>query len=114
VDTDSAEEAAPAGAQAERTALAWQRTGIGLVLIGLLITRWSVTEAFPAWPGIVVAGLGGLAGLILVRRRYHRVLHTVSTGQTPLSRYLVPSTTALMVLIVLGVAAGYAVELTEP
>jgi uncharacterized membrane protein YidH (DUF202 family) len=104
----------PAGAQAERTALAWQRTAIGLVVIGLLITRWSATEGFALWPGIALATCGGLAGVVLVRRRYRRVLHTVSAGESPVSRFLVPSTAALVIAIVLAVAAGYAVELSRP
>jgi uncharacterized membrane protein YidH (DUF202 family) len=104
----------PPGAQAERTALAWQRTAIGLVVIGLLITRWSATEGFVLWPGIALAICGGLAAMVLVRLRYRRVLHAVSAGETPASRILVPGTAALMIAIVLAVAAGYAVELGSP
>ena len=73
------------GAQAERTALAWQRTGIGTIAVGALVLRWCVTENFPLWPGVVLAMCGGITTLFLVRQRYQRVLRTVTTAQTPLS-----------------------------
>jgi len=98
------------GAQAERTALAWQRTGIGAIAVGALVLRWCVTEDFPLWPGIVLAACGGVTTLFLVRQRYHRVLRTVSTGQTPMSRLLVPGTTLFMVVVVLGIGVGVCYE----
>jgi len=101
------------GAQAERTALAWQRTGIGAIAIGALVLRWCVTEHFPLWPGLVLAACGGATSLFLVRQRYHRVLRTVSASETPMSRYLVPGTALFMVLVVLGVGFGICWELLQ-
>lgn len=101
------------GAQAERTALAWQRTALGLVAVAALTVRWSVTENFPVLPGIGLAVAGGLAGLVVVRQRYLRVLHTVQTGQTPASRYLIGATTLFMVAVIVGIAVGVAVEFTR-
>lgn len=102
------------GVQAERTALAWQRTGTGVIVIGLLIARWSAVENFPLWPGLVLAAFGALAGLVLVRRRYHRILRTVAASHTPMSRYLIPGTALLMISVVLAVSAGIAIELMHP
>jgi len=102
------------GVQAERTTLAWQRTGTGVIVTGLLITRWCAVEDFPLWPGIALAGFSALAGLVFVRRRYHRILRTVSTGRTPMSRYLIPSAALLMVSVVLAVSAGVVLELMSP
>lgn len=102
------------GVQAERTTLAWQRTGTGVIVTGLLIARWSAVEDFPLWPGLMLAAFGALSGLMLVRRRYHRILRTVSTGRTPLSRYLVPSTALLMISVVLAVSVGVVIELIRP
>lgn len=102
------------GAQAERTALAWQRTGIGTIAIGALVLRWCVTEGFPLWPGIVLAACGGAATLFLVRQRYHRVLRTVSAAETPVSRFLVPGTAIFMVSVVLAVGYGVFCELLRP
>ncbi len=99
----------PAGA-AERTALAWQRTIIGTLLVGALIMRWSVTERFPPAPGVLVTLVSAFCSLFLVGRRYQRVRQTVMAGQTPLSRYLVPAATVFTVGVVLAIGAGIAVE----
>ena len=98
------------GAQAERTALAWQRTALGVVAVGALTVRWSVTEDFPVLPGIALVVVGGLAGLFVVRNRYLRVLQTVQSDQTPLSRYLIPVTTAFLVVVIAAITVGVAVE----
>jgi len=98
------------GAQAERTALAWQRTGIGMMAVGALLVRWDAIEHLPVWPGIVLTSLAGLAALLLVPRRYGRVLRTVRAGQTPLSGWLVPATTVFITLVILGVAVELAVR----
>ncbi|GAB91737.1 DUF202 domain-containing protein [Gordonia rhizosphera] len=108
---DNGSELIDVGAQAERTAMAWQRTGIGVMAVGALVVRWSVTEHFSVWPGIVLAVLGGFATLVLVPRRYRRVLMTVRAGHTPLSRYLVPGAALFMVLVVVAVGAGVGIEL---
>ncbi|MCV7344102.1 DUF202 domain-containing protein [Mycolicibacterium rhodesiae] len=97
-------------AAAERTALAWQRTTIGVLAIGALLVRWSVVERFPLWPGIVLVTAAALASLILVRRRYQRVRAALLAAQTPLSRYLVPGATAVMLVLVAVVGAAMLVE----
>ena len=98
---------------AERTALAWQRTSLGVIVVGALAARWCALQHFPVWPGIALAAFGGVAGLFLVRQRYLRVMTTVRAGQTPLSRYLVPATALFMVLIVAVVGVGVGIELSR-
>ncbi|SBS75979.1 conserved membrane hypothetical protein [uncultured Mycobacterium sp.] len=98
---------------AERTALAWQRTIIGVLAVGALVVRWSITERFPPWPGVVLTALAALAALILVRQRYQRVRDTVLADQTPLSRYLIPGATIVMIVVVLGIGAGILIEYTH-
>jgi uncharacterized membrane protein YidH (DUF202 family) len=98
---------------AERTALAWQRTIIGVLAVGALVVRWSITERFPPWPGIVLTAVTALAALILVRQRYRRVRDTVMAGQTPLSRYVVPGATVFMIVVVVGIGAGILLEYTR-
>jgi uncharacterized membrane protein YidH (DUF202 family) len=95
---------------AERTALAWQRTNIGVLAVGALVVRWSITERFPPWPGVVLITLAALATLIVVRQRYLRVRDTVLAGQTPLSRYVVPGATVFMIVVVVGIGAGIILE----
>ncbi|MBI3693137.1 MAG: DUF202 domain-containing protein [Mycolicibacterium aromaticivorans] len=99
-----------ATAVAERTALAWQRSFIGVLAVGALVVRWSVAERFPLWPGVVLTVAAALSSLVLVRRRYQRVRAAVLAGQTPLSRYFVPGATAVMLVLVAGVGAAMLVE----
>lgn len=100
------------GGQAERTALSWQRTEIGMMAVGALLMRWGVIEHLPVWPGILLTANAGLGVLILVPDRYRRVLRSVRIGRTPLSRGMVPSATLLMVLVILGVGVELAVRFT--
>jgi uncharacterized membrane protein YidH (DUF202 family) len=99
------------GAQAERTALAWQRTGIGMMAVGALLLRWDANERLPVWPGLLLTAAAGVAVLFLVSHRYRRVLRTVRAGHTPVSRAMVPATALLMVLVIVGIGAELAVHL---
>ena len=99
--------------QAERTALAWRRTSLGLIAVGALAIHWSVAEDFPPYPGVLLTTFGGIVGLFVVRARYLRVLHTIETGQTPLSRYLVPVTTVVMTAVAISFAIGLAAEFAK-
>lgn len=101
------------GAQAERTAMAWQRTGIGVMAAGALVVRWSVAEDFTVWPGVLLTVFGGFLSLYIVRQRYRRVLTTVESGQTPLSRYLIPATSAFLVVVVVATAIAVSDELAH-
>ena len=101
------------GAQAERTAMAWQRTGIGVMAAGALVVRWSVAEDFTVLPGIALTVFGGFLSLYIVRQRYRRVLTTVEAGQTPLSRYLIPGTTVFLLVVVVATAIAVADELAH-
>ena len=92
------------GTQAERTALAWQRTGIGAMAVGALLMRAHVHQnLLPPWPGLLLAVAGGVAILVLVPQRYRRVLLAVQAGHTPLSRAMVPCATLVLVLVTIGI-----------
>jgi len=94
------------GTQAERTALAWQRTGIGAMAVGALLMRGHVHQnLLPPWPGLLLAVVGGVAILVLVPQRYRRVLRAVEAGHTPLSRAMVPGATLVLVLVTIGIGA---------
>ena len=98
-------EPADAGTQvAERTALAWQRTGIGTMAVGALLTHAYVHEhLLPPWPGLLLAVAGGVAILVLVPQRYRRITRAVQAGHTPLSRAMVPGATLMLVLVTVGI-----------
>ena len=92
------------GAQAERTALAWQRTGIGAIAVGVLLMRGSVHQhLLSPWPGLLLTVAATLAVLFCVPRRYRRVLHTVQTQRTPLSRWMVPGTALVLAIVTIGI-----------
>ncbi|HME46596.1 DUF202 domain-containing protein [Mycobacterium sp.] len=94
------------GAQAERTALAWQRTGIGAMAVGALLMRGHVHQhLLPPWPGLLLTVVAGVAVLVLVPQRYRRVLRAVRAGHTPLSRAMVPGATLVLVLVTIGIGA---------
>ena len=99
------------GAQAERTALAWQRTGIGIMAVGALLVRWGVSEHLPVWPGVLLTVLGGVTVAFLVPGRYRRVLGSLRAGQTPLSRRMVPGTALLITLVIVCVGVELAMHL---
>jgi uncharacterized membrane protein YidH (DUF202 family) len=104
-----------AGAQAERTALAWQRTGFAAMAIGALLVHGHVEEhLLPQWPGLLLMVLAGFVVLVFGPRRYRRVLGTVSSGQTPLSGRMVPGAAIVTLVVTLGVAFGIADELLRP
>jgi uncharacterized membrane protein YidH (DUF202 family) len=77
------------GAQAERTAMAWQRTAIGLVANGALLCRWSFVEHQPVWPAVVLTAGAGLVLLAVVPMRYRRIVVAVRRGANPVSRVAV-------------------------
>ena len=93
-----------AGAQAERTALAWQRTGIGAMAIGVLMLRGHVHQpSLSWWPGLVLTIGAGIAVMVFVPQRYRRVLSNLRAQRTPVSRALVPGTTLVLALVVIGI-----------
>jgi uncharacterized membrane protein YidH (DUF202 family) len=63
------------GLQQERTALAWERTAISVVVVGIIVVRLSALESW--WP-LVVAGLAqtaaGAAALVWAGA-HHEELH---------------------------------------
>ncbi len=94
------------GAQAERTALAWQRTGIGAIAVGALLMRDHLqAHLLPSWPGLLLVVVAGIGVMILIPQRYRRVLANVRAGRTPLSRVMVPGATLVLVLVTIAIGA---------
>lgn len=92
---------APAGeTQPERTALAWQRTGLGVLAVGGLIAHASLVTgraSLVALAGVVallgLAVLGGVAPL-----RYRQVRRTVAEGAGAAAGRPVATVTGLVLL----------------
>lgn len=100
------------GAQAERTSLAWQRTGFSAILVGALLIRHHVNQGAPPWPGLLLAVAAGLAIVVWVPMRYRRVLSALRHGHSPVSRAMVPATAAVLALVIIATAADIAAELS--
>ncbi len=91
-------------AAAERTALAWERTGFGFVGIGAVLVHDSRANsgAIQLALGIAVMASGALTSVLVAPTRYRTIMRRVSGGSTPLYRPL----PAMLVLTVLLVSAA--------
>ena len=100
--------------QPERTALAWQRTGLGILAVSGLIGHGAVDRQDPVLlavaGGTALIGLGVLGGLAPVRYRTVRRL-LAATGHGRWAPGLVAAATAAVV--VAGLAARVAVLTLE-
>jgi putative membrane protein len=97
----------PLETQPERTALAWQRTGLGVLAVGGLVTHGALQARSPLL--LVLAGSTGLLGLAvlggLAPVRYRRLRHVPQAGAA-VPRLLAAATG---VVVLTGVAALLAV-----
>jgi uncharacterized membrane protein YidH (DUF202 family) len=91
------------GAQAERTALAWQRTAIASMAVAALLIHARLNGQL--WAGLILAGSAAIAVLVLVPWRYRCVLRAVRAGRTPVSRPTVLVTAVLSVFVIIFIAA---------
>jgi len=92
----------PAGLQPERTALAWQRTALALLGLGLASPRlaWGSLGPWALLPALVVV-VGSVAILARSHRRYRTASHPLK-GRPPGLRLdgRLPLLTAVLALIV--------------
>jgi putative membrane protein len=101
--------ARPGETQPERTALAWQRTGLGVLAVGGLLGHGALTTHRPVFLAVAgvtaLLGLGILGGLAPVR--YRQVRRRLSTDQPVSAPRLLGA--AAMVVACAAAAAGVAV-----
>lgn len=92
------------GAQSERTALAWTRTAVALVVVAALQLRVTVVER-DIGPVVLALGLVGVGAVLYVagQRRY-RILLRVVPARTPVTARVLPAAAATAVVL-LSVAA---------
>jgi putative membrane protein len=99
----------PAETQPERTALAWQRTGLGMLAVAGLLAHRAVEEERPVL--LVLAGTAALLGLVVLGAlapvRYRDVRRRVAEGTGAAAPRLVAGVTAAVLLV--GAAAAVAV-----
>lgn len=99
----------PAETQPQRTALAWQRTGLGLLgVAGLLASRALLTGRLPALvPAAVVAVLGLAVLGVLAPRRSRATARALAAGRTTSA----PGAAGLVTAAVVAAALAAAAEL---
>jgi putative membrane protein len=100
---------APVETQPERTALTWQRTGLGVLAVAGLIGHGAVRAGEPS--ALVAAGAAALLGLGVLGGsttvRYRQVRRALSAGAPVAAAALVAGATAVVVLT--AAAAAFAV-----
>lgn len=95
------------GAQAERTALSWQRTGLAALAVGALLIHTDPGRApLSPWPAVVLIAVGALCAAVLAPVRYRRVLRAVSAGRTPAASSTIPAVSAVLVVVTIGVGSA--------
>jgi uncharacterized membrane protein YidH (DUF202 family) len=105
-EADDPDEPLDPGLQAERTYLAWQRTGLGLAAIGALLLHSAIDGGQPlAIPGaltlVVAAVLTARA-----QRRYRSTVSYIRLGRSPVDYRVVATTAALTVVLgIVGLGA---------
>jgi putative membrane protein len=109
--------AAPRGAretQPARTALAWQRTGLGLLLVAGLLARLAAVHgaAALAVATVIVAGAGlAVLGVLTPHRRRTTQLAAITGGPGHAPRAAALGTGLVVLAAVCGLAADLVVQL---
>ncbi len=86
----------------ERTFLAWVRTALGLIGLGVLIAKLVETEGILAEiAGLVMVGLGG-ASLVYASIRYERVRKLLDVGRFQTARLGPVVVTGISLILVAG------------
>lgn len=98
----------PVETQPERTALAWQRTGLGVLAVAGLVAHGAVEQASPVL--LAVSGAAALLGLAvlggLAPVRYRQVRRRRATGTAMSAPALLAAATAAAALVALAAAAA--------
>jgi putative membrane protein len=99
-----------AGLQAERTAMAWQRTALGVGGVSALLLHETGGRLLAALPGLVGL-LVSLVLLVLTEVRYEQTLRRVDAGETPSDA--IPILVLACSVVGLAVAAIALIALSE-
>lgn len=99
------------GLQSERTAMAWQRTALGLGGVAALLLHEAGSNPLTAAPG--VAGmLVAVVVLVVAERRYEHTVRHVVAGRGPASPGLVRTMAATSVALSVAALVLIAVEVS--
>lgn len=99
---------APMETQPERTVLAWQRTGLGVLAVAGLIGHRALAEEHPVL--LALAGTAALLGLVVLGAlapvRYRGVRRSVAAGAAVSAPGPVAAVTAVVVLVAVVAAVA--------
>ncbi|MFA6575511.1 MAG: DUF202 domain-containing protein [Nocardioides sp.] len=95
------------GLQAERTAMAWQRTALGIGGVSALLLHYADRAILPSLPG--VAGLLGALGLlVVVEARYVHNRRHGEAGNSPMGPAMVRAVASGSALLAVGTLVALA------
>jgi putative membrane protein len=105
---------------AERTFLAWIRTGLGLMGVGFAVSRFGLflrqlstseshlsthTTGLSLWAGVALVGLGTLVNLSSLFQ-YRQTVHDLKSGTWIAGRVSVSAVTLALLLAIVGIGIG--------
>jgi putative membrane protein len=100
--------APPEASPVERTDLAWQRTGLGLLSVGGLLGARALNDDLPAL--LVAGGLAALLGIgvlgVLTPLRYRSFRRRRAAGEDVAAPGIVAAVTIAVVLVAVAAAVG--------
>jgi putative membrane protein len=100
----------PVETQPERTALAWQRTGLGVLAVAALLANRALASAHPAFlvaAGVTaLMGLAVLGGLAPLRARHVRRADSAGVAAPRAVAAVTAAVVATCVVAAVGVVAG--------
>jgi len=100
------------GLQHERTALAWERTAIATMVIGVALARFTSSEGPPLLGAFGVATTVGGATLLLWASRNHALLHDPARPASAVPQVELARSVGLATVGVTGLAFVLAVVLS--
>lgn len=89
------------GLQAERTAMAWQRTALGIGGVSALLLHHGSGALLSSLPGLVGL-LGAVALIVAVETRYVRNSHHGEAGDAPMGPVMVRAVSSAAVLLAMA------------
>jgi len=103
--------AAPAGLQHERTALAWERTAISMMVAGIVLARYAASDAHAFVSAVGIAQTVGGGVLLVWAGRHNEQLHDLLSPAPVVPQVNLTRAIGLSAVVFTGASLGLAVVL---